>query len=188
MGTKAPPTPPPPQPFPLFSPRSLMCVYHKRTTKVHKHHSAYESLDENKLCWLPPHNYSIPALRYPDNRGFSCHTKNGEKRKTSGVCAINRPGVWTSHIGQTGCVTGFSPSCHSRAWTVCISAGQNGKRLIKMAREEIGLQLVLKLYWVMLNRILTRYLQRLFFCLLFSCAKENLCYQGSLAPTLTMIL
>ena len=53
---------------------------------------------------------------------------------------ISRPGVWTTHTGQTGCVTGFSPSRHSRACTVCISAGQNGARLIKMAREEIGLQ------------------------------------------------
>ena len=74
---------------------------------------------------------------------FSWRAKNGEKRKTSEeivskscrVCATTRPGVWTCQTGQTGCVTGFSPSCHSRAWTVCISAG-----LITMAREEIGLQ------------------------------------------------
>ena len=52
---------------------------------------------------------------------------------------MSSPGVWTSHTGQTGCVTGFSPLRHSRALTVCISTGQNGARLIKMAREEIGL-------------------------------------------------
>ena len=56
------------------------------------------------------------------------------------VCAITRPGVRTSHSGQTGCVTGFRPSRHSRTWAVRISTGQNGTRLIKMAREEIGLQ------------------------------------------------
>ena len=53
---------------------------------------------------------------------------------------MSRPGVWTSHTGHTSCVTGFSPSRHSRAQTVCISTGQNGARLTKMAREEIGLQ------------------------------------------------
>ena len=60
--------------------------------------------------------------------------------KSCWIYAINRPGVWTSHTGQTGCVTGFSPLRHSCAWTVCISADQNGASLIKMAREEIGLQ------------------------------------------------
>ena len=72
----------------------------------------------------------------------------GDKRKTSEdivskscwARAISYPGVWTSHTSQTGCVSGFSPSRHSRVWTVCLSAGQNGARLIKMAREEIGLQ------------------------------------------------
>ena len=86
---------------------------------------------------------------YHDDRGFSSwHAKKGEKRKTSEefvskscwVCAVSFPAVWTSHTGQTGCMTGFSPSRHSRAWTVCISAGQNGARLMKMAREEIGLK------------------------------------------------
>ena len=60
--------------------------------------------------------------------------------KSCWVCTINRPRVWTSHTGQTGCVTGFSPSCHSGAWAVCISAGQNDACLIKVAREEIGFQ------------------------------------------------
>ena len=85
---------------------------------------------------------------YPYNRSFSWHAKNGERRKTSEeivskscwVCAINRPGVWTSYIGQTGCFTSFNPSRHFRAWTVCRFAGQNGARLLKMAREEIVLQ------------------------------------------------
>ena len=119
---------------------------------------------------------------------FFWHAKNGEKRKTSEeivsiscwVCAISRPGVWTSY---TDCVTGFSLSRHSRAWTVCISASQNGARLIKIPREEIGPSLVLKLHCVMLNRILTRYLQRFFFSHLFSRARENLCHQGSLLCT-----
>ena len=53
----------------------------------------------------------------------SWHVKNGEKRKPSEeivskscrVYAMSRPGIWTSHTGQTGCVTGFSPSRHYRA-------------------------------------------------------------------------
>ena len=46
--------------------------------------------------------------------------------------------VWTCHTGQTGCVTGFSSSRHSRARTVCISAGQNMQ--CPSYQEEIGLQ------------------------------------------------
>ena len=108
---------------------------------------------------------------YPDNRGFSWPMKNGEKRKTSEeimskscwVWAISRPGVWTSHTGQTGCVTGFSLSCHSWAWTVSISAGQNRARLSKWPEKRFGSNLILKLYYIMFNRILTQYLQRFFF-------------------------
>ena len=98
--------------------------------------------------------------------------------KSYWVCAISRQGVWTSHTGQTGCAAGFNPSRHSRAWTVCISAGQNGARLIEWLEKRMGSSLVLKLYWVMLNRILTRYIQRFFFSLHFSRTRENLCYQG----------
>ena len=130
---------------------------------------------------------------YPNNRGFKFHAKNGEKRKTSEeivsksywACAISRPGVWTSHTGQTGCVAGFSTLRHSRAWTVCISAGQNSARLIKWQEKRFGSSLVLKLYCVILhayhsilNRILTRFLQRFFFSLHFSRARKNLRYQG----------
>ena len=87
------------------------------------------------------------AKSYPDNRGFTWQTKNGEKRKTSqGIasksgwaCVIGCPGVWTGHAGQTGCVTALL-SRYSRAWTVCLSAGKNGAHLIKMARDEKGLQ------------------------------------------------
>ena len=127
-----------------------------------------------------------PDNLYPDNKSFSWHAKNGEKRKTSEeivwiscwVCAISRPRVWTSHTGQTGCVTGFSLSRHSRAWTVCISAGQNGAALSKWPEKRLGSSLVRKLHCVMLNRILTRYLQKFFFSLHFSRATENLCHQG----------
>ena len=63
-----------------------------------------------------------------------------------------------------------------------MSAGQNGARLFKMAKEEIGSSLVLKLYCVMLNRILARYLQKFFFSLHFSHARKNPCYQGTHSP------
>ena len=122
--------------------------------------------------------------------GFSRHAKNGEKRKTSEeivlkswwVRAISHPGVWTSHTGQTGSVTSFSPLRHSCTWAVCISAGQNMvPALSKWPEKRLGSSLVLKLYCIMLNRILTRYLQRFFISLHFSLSRENLCYQqGSL--------
>ena len=100
--------------------------------------SPFEASVVIKVNFLIHHTHA-----YPENRGFSWHAKNWEKRKTSQeivskscwVCAMNRPVVWTSHTGETGCVTGFSPLPHSCAWTVCISADQN-----EMAREEIGLQ------------------------------------------------
>ena len=51
--------------------------------------------------------------------------------------------------------------------------------LSKLPEKRLGSNLVLKLYCVMLNRILTLYLQRFFFSLYFSRARENLCYLGS---------
>ena len=102
--------------------------------------------------------------------------------KSCWVCAISRPGVWTSRTGQTGCVTSFSPSRHSCTWTVYISTGQNGARLIKMAGEEIGLQPRSK---VILSQCSTEFwhdIFRSFSSLHFSCARKNLSCQGNVSP------
>ena len=102
--------------------------------------------------------------------------------KSCWVCAISRPGVWTSHTGQTGCVTSFSHSRHSCTWTVYISTGQNGARLIKMTGEEIGLQPRSK---VILSQCSTEFwhdIFRSFSSLHFSCARKNLSCQSNVAP------
>ena len=124
---------------------------------------------------------------YPDNRGFSWHAKNEEERKNTSeeivskscwVCAINRPGVWTSHTCQTGCLTDFSPSRHSRTRTVCISAGQNGSRLIKMAREDIGLQPRSKVILHHTQQDFDTISSEVFLFSQFLHARKNLCSQG----------
>ena len=93
---------------------------------------------------------SVPSCSLADNKGFSWHAKNGEKWKASEeivskscwVCAISRPfpGVWTSDIVQTGCVTGLSPppppppasffrmSCVHICWPKRCPPYQNGQR------------------------------------------------------------
>ena len=107
-----------------------------------------------QLSQKPSHlwNTCVTYIGLPWYQRFSlAHEKWRELRKTyeeivtksCWACAISHPGVWTSRTGQTaGCVTGFSPlhQYHSRTWTVCLTADQNGARLNEMAREEIELK------------------------------------------------
>ena len=65
---------------------------------------------------------------------------------------------------------------------MCISAGQNGTRLIKMAREEIGLQPRSKVALRHAQQDFDTNLQRFFFSLHFSRARENLDHQGTGVP------
>ena len=146
----------------------------------------------NHTCDLSSDQIALHSVQLPlfmawfirdipwQQRFFPWHAKNGEKKseeivsKSCRACAISRPGVWNSHTVQTGCVTGFSPSCHSRAWTVCTSAGQNGSRLIKMAGEEIGLQLRSKAILLHLSRMLNRILTWFLFTPFFACQDKPL--------------
>ena len=59
---------------------------------------------------------------------------------------------------------------------MCISAGQNGARVIKMAREEIGLQPRSKVRLRHAQQDCDTISSEVF--LHFSRARENVCYQG----------
>ena len=138
------------------------------------------------MGWQEPHVCFCLALQntplttdvFPGTWKMERKEKTSEEimSKSCWVCVINHPVVWTRH---TGCVTGFSRApCIILAHELCAYLlAKMVPALSKWPEKRLGSSLVLKLYCIMFNRILTWYLQRFFFSRHLSRAKENLCYQ-----------
>ena len=92
----------------------------------------------------------------------------------------SHPGVWTSHTGQAGCVQLVLAPHIILTHELCAHLlAKIVPTLSKWTEKRLGFSLILKLYCVMVNRILIQFLQRFVFSLHFSCARKNLCYQGN---------
>ena len=76
----------------------------------------------------------------------------------------SRSGVWTS---DTGCVTGFSPRIFLAHEMCAYLLAKTVPALSKWPEKRLDSSLLLKLYCVMLHRILTRYLQSFSFLSIF---------------------
>ena len=93
----------------------------------------------------------------------------------------SHPGVWTSHTGQAGCVQLVLAPHIILTHELCAHLlAKIVPTLSKWTEKRLGFSLILKLYCVMVNRILIQFLQRFVFSLHFSCARKNLCYQGNI--------